>query len=83
MTDLHFLFNGEQHYIRLRPGLDQTPRGTVVYEGLIDGREYVFFEVDLDRQGEVDVWWLFEAAIAAYRAQVVETQVTRTEWRDR
>lgn len=82
MSDLHFMLNGEQHYIRVRPNLDTTERHSTVYEGLIDGREYVFFEVDLDDAGQVGVWSLFERAIAAYRAQCDETEVKRLEWRN-
>lgn len=81
MSDLHFMLNGEQHYIRIRGNLDTTDRRTTVYEGLVDGREYVFFEVDLDEAGRVDVWSLFERAISAYRAQCEQTEVKRTEWR--
>ena len=81
MTDLYFNFGGESHFIRIRANLDSTDRGTAVYEGLVDGREYVFFEVDLDNAGEVEVWSLFERAIAAYRAQCSETEIKRSEWR--
>jgi hypothetical protein len=74
MSDLFFNIDGKQHYLRIRPNLDETDHGTQVYEALIDGREYTFFEVALDGFGTVDVWSLFEAAIAAYRAEKAEAE---------
>lgn len=79
---LYFNLGSESHYLRVRAGLDSTSRGTQVYEALMDGRVYVFFEVELDIDGTVDVWSLFEAAIAAYRAQRADDSVTKTEWRE-
>ena len=82
MTELHFNVNGKTHFFRLRI-IDNKPEGVAVWEALIDGREYVFFESKIDPDGEdPQIWELFELAIEAYLDHSKDETITQTRWRD-
>lgn len=81
MTELHFNFAGKSHNIRIL-GVDDKPSGAVVYEGLVNGREYVYWESDPDEAGEVAIWQLFRDAIDAWLDHQQDDSKTQKRWRD-
>lgn len=81
MTDLHFTHGGKSHSVRVL-SVDDKPSGAVVYEGLVDGREYVYWESDPDASGEVTVWNLFRDAIDAWLEHQQDDSQTKTRWRE-
>lgn len=73
MTDLHFQHDGVHHYIRiLQVDTKTDPDGLplVVYEGMIDGREYCYWESEA-----ANVWNLFQEAIAAYVEHTADDRI--------
>lgn len=85
MVNLFFNLGGTTHSLRLRE-IDQKPDEISVWEGLVDGSEYVFFEAKLDPFGDPpEVWELFELAIESYLNYTKNTTtevVVQTRWKD-
>lgn len=80
--DLYFNLNGKTHYFRLRV-VDHKDKDVDVWEALVDGREYVFFESQIDPNGEgPQVWELFELAIQSYLDYGKDETTVKTRWRD-
>jgi len=74
---LYFTHNGAQHFIRIL-SVDTKPGEIVVYEGLVNGREYFHFEFKPDT---ADIWELFEHAVSAYREYTRDSGTTTINWR--
>lgn len=74
--ELFFNHSGNTHSLRLRRA-DDGP-GFIVWEALVNGAQYTFFETG--PEGDVDVWDLFSRAIDAY---VTERDTDGVETRTR
>jgi len=75
MTDLFFNYGGKTRSLRLRSDIENGD--VTVYEALIDTTDYVWFEAPT----VVEVWDLFELAIAAFREYRVNEGIEKIEWK--
>lgn len=81
MVSLNFTHEGRQHFIRILR-VDEKPENIAVYEGLLDGNEYFYWESQLNEDGSLAEWHLFADALQAYMAHEKDDTVVKTRWRD-
>lgn len=73
MSELYFNHAGATHSLRIR-AVDVADN-VIIYEALVDGRVYVFWEAPPD----LEVWDLFSCAINAYRDEVEDDSTESIE----
>lgn len=81
MPDMMFNFSGKSHHMRVL-AVDKKDTGATVYEALVDGREYVYWEADPDVVDDLNAWSVFAGAIRAYLSHEQDDSTTQTRWRD-
>lgn len=81
MTDLYFTYQHKQHWMRILR-VDDKPDHVAVYECLLDGREYIYFESQLSDEGTISESSLFADALVAYMEHDKDDTVAMTRWRD-
>ena len=77
MTELHFNHEGKQTFIRIL-AVDQKPGDKIVYEGMLNGREYFYWESDAKTE-----WTLFQDAIRAYDEHLNDTRTEIRVWEEK
>lgn len=75
MVDMQITSRGDTHTLRLL--LTDSEAG--VWEALVDGDDYFYFEADQ----HTALWQLFGIAARSYDEYIGEQQVLKTEWRKR